>query len=97
MASLTTLRIRNLVIIEDLIANFGSGLNLMTGETGAGKSILVDALSLVVGARADRSLVRSGSEKATVEALFEIDTGSPAARWGRTPQRRTARTHCPFA
>ena len=73
MASLTTLRIRNLVIIEDLTAEFGSGLNLLTGETGAGKSILVDALGLIVGARADRSLVRSGSD---AKMWFICCTGS---------------------
>ena len=61
---LSTLRIRNLVIFEDLTIRFGPGLNLLTGETGAGKSILVDALGLVGGARSDRSLVRSGAKRA---------------------------------
>jgi DNA repair protein RecN (Recombination protein N) len=81
MALLRTLRIRNLVIIEELSVEFGPGFNLLTGETGAGKSILVDALGLVSGARADRSLVRSGEQRATVEALFEIDADEPAAGW----------------
>src|SRR5262245_64703738 len=81
MAQLTTLRIRNLVILEDLVVEFGPGLNLLTGETGAGKSILVDALALVSGARADRGLVRGAAAKATVEALFEITPRSGAARW----------------
>jgi len=80
MALLRTLRIRNLVIIEDLTVEFGPGLNLLTGETGAGKSILVDALGLVAGARADRSLVRTGQSHAVVEALFEIDEDSVAAQ-----------------
>jgi len=80
MALLRTLRIRNLVIIEDLTVEFGPGLNLLTGETGAGKSILVDALGLVSGARADRSLVRTGQSHAVVEALFEIDEDSLAAQ-----------------
>jgi DNA repair protein RecN (Recombination protein N) len=81
MALLRTLRIRRLVIIEDLTVDFGSGLNLLTGETGAGKSILVDALGLIAGHRADRTLVRAGEAKASVEALLEIEEGSPTAGW----------------
>jgi DNA repair protein RecN (Recombination protein N) len=83
MALLRTLRIRKLVIIEDLTVDFGSGLNLLTGETGAGKSILVDALGLIAGHRADRTLVRAGESKASVEALFEIEEGSPTVGWLR--------------
>jgi DNA repair protein RecN (Recombination protein N) len=83
MALLRTLRIRKLVIIEDLTVDFGPGLNLLTGETGAGKSILVDALGLVAGERADRSLVRAGEAAASVEALFEIDGNSATAAWLR--------------
>lgn len=70
-AMLRTLRIRNLVIVDDVTVEFGPGLNLLTGETGAGKSILVDALALVAGARADRSAVRGGRRRAVVEALFD--------------------------
>jgi DNA repair protein RecN (Recombination protein N) len=80
---LSTLRIRNLVIFEDLTIRFGPGLNLLTGETGAGKSILVDALGLLSGARADRSLVRSGAERAIVEAKFDIEESSTVANWAR--------------
>lgn len=69
------------MIIEDLTVEFGPGLNLLTGETGAGKSILVDALGLVAGARADRGAVRAGRERATVEALFEVDPGEPVCAW----------------
>jgi len=83
MALIQTLRIRNLVIIDDLTVEFGPGLNLLTGETGAGKSILVDALGLVCGQRGDRALVRSGEAKATVEALFEVRADSATARWLR--------------
>ncbi len=68
---LTTLRIRDLVLIQQLTVTFGPGLNLLTGETGAGKSILVDALGLVAGARADSAAVRRGAERAVVEAVFE--------------------------
>lgn len=68
---LRTLRIRNLATIEDLTVEFGPGLNVLTGETGAGKSIVVDALGLAAGDRADSALVRAGAERATVEAAFE--------------------------
>ena len=78
-----TLRIRNLVIIEELCVEFGPGLNLLTGETGAGKSIVVDALGLAAGARADRSLVREGAEQATVEALFEMADDPALSAWAR--------------
>jgi DNA repair protein RecN (Recombination protein N) len=78
---LQSLRIRNLVIIEDLSVDFAPGLNLLTGETGTGKSIVVDAVGLVVGRRADRSLIRTGADRAIVEALFEVAPDSPAARW----------------
>jgi DNA repair protein RecN (Recombination protein N) len=78
---LRTLRIRNLVIIDDLTVDFGPGLNLLTGETGAGKSILVDALGLVGGARAEKSMVRTGEDRALVEALFEIDVDDDLRRW----------------
>jgi len=81
MALLRTLRIRNLVIIEDVTVEFGPGLNLLTGETGAGKSILVNALGLIAGLRADRSLVRATEERATVEALFQVEPDSAATAW----------------
>jgi len=81
---LRTLRIRNLAIIEDLTVEFGSGLNLLTGETGAGKSILVDALGLLSGARADRALVRTGEERLTVEALFEFGAPSSVNSWSES-------------
>jgi DNA repair protein RecN (Recombination protein N) len=81
MNLLRTLRIRDLVIIDDLTVEFAEGLNLLTGETGAGKSILVDALGLISGARADRAAVRAGRSKAIVEALFEVQPGSAAAEW----------------
>jgi DNA repair protein RecN (Recombination protein N) len=76
---LRSLRIRNLVILSDITLEFGPGLNLLTGETGTGKSIVVDAVGLAVGRRADRSLIRAGSDRAVVEALFEIDAAGPVA------------------
>ena len=65
------LSVRDLALIEKLRISFEPGLNVLTGETGAGKSLLIDALGLAVGARADTSLVRHGSETARVEALFD--------------------------
>jgi DNA repair protein RecN (Recombination protein N) len=68
---LAELSVRDLALIERLRIQFEPGLNVLTGETGAGKSLLIDALGLAVGARADTTLVRHGSETARVEALFD--------------------------
>ncbi|QIG52775.1 DNA repair protein RecN [Altererythrobacter sp. BO-6] len=69
---LTRLSIRNIVLIDALDLAFGRGLGVLTGETGAGKSILLDALGLVLGDRADSALVRGGEDKASVTASFEF-------------------------
>src|SRR3954453_2686426 len=69
---LTTLRIKNLALVDDLTIEFQAGYNVITGETGAGKSILIGALNLALGERAERTFVRSGSESCTVEALFDV-------------------------
>lgn len=69
---LLCLRVRNFAIIDQLEVELGPGLNVLTGETGAGKSILVDALKLISGAKARPGLVRSGAESAEVEALFDV-------------------------
>ncbi len=69
---LRVLRIENLAIVASAEIEFGPGLNLLTGETGAGKSIVVDALGLVCGERADGDLVRTGEEKGTIEAIFDV-------------------------
>ena len=68
---LSSLRIQNLALVEDLSLDWGPGFTVLTGETGAGKSLLVDALSLLVGARGDGELVRHGAERATIEAVVE--------------------------
>lgn len=68
---LTSLNISNIVLIEKLNLEFGGGLNILTGETGAGKSILLDALSLALGARSDTGLIRHGCENASVIATFD--------------------------
>ena len=69
---LRVLRIENLAVVASAEIEFGPGLNLLTGETGAGKSIVVDALGLVCGERADGDLVRTGEEKGTIEAIFDV-------------------------
>src|SRR6266404_4219645 len=69
---LTTLRIKNLALVTDLTLELQPGYNVITGETGAGKSILIGALNLVLGERADRTLIRSGSDSCSVEAVFDI-------------------------
>ena len=69
---LKLLRINNIALIPALEVEFGEGLTLLTGETGAGKSILIDALGLLLGERASAELIRSGEERAVVEAVFEL-------------------------
>ncbi|MBM3289449.1 MAG: DNA repair protein RecN, partial [Candidatus Hydrogenedentes bacterium] len=73
---LELLRIQNYALIDDLEVEFGAGLNALTGETGAGKSIVIGALNLVLGARASNETVRDGAERARVEAVFRIDKPS---------------------
>jgi DNA repair protein RecN (Recombination protein N) len=75
---LTGLSIRDVVLIESLDLEFGPGLGVLTGETGAGKSILLDALGLALGMRAESALVRSGQGQAAVSVTFEIAAGHPA-------------------
>ncbi len=70
---LQELRIQNLAIIDKLEIDFSNGLNVLTGETGAGKSIIVDALELALGGRASAELIRTGAEEAVVEAAFDIE------------------------
>jgi DNA repair protein RecN (Recombination protein N) len=79
VAMLIELRLRNLAVIEEVTVPFGPGLNAVTGETGAGKSIVVDAILLVMGARAQPDLIRSGADSAVIEALFELPPDHPAA------------------
>ncbi|MGH9797820.1 MAG: AAA family ATPase, partial [Candidatus Polarisedimenticolia bacterium] len=75
---LRCLRVTNLAILRDVTLELGPGLNVMTGETGAGKSILVDALLLAVGGRASAGVIRSGADRAAVSAEFDLE-GAPAA------------------
>jgi DNA repair protein RecN (Recombination protein N) len=71
---LVELRIRDYAVVEDLTLELGPGLNVLTGETGAGKSIIVGALSLLLGERASATVVRTGAERATVEAVFDLSS-----------------------
>lgn len=74
---LRQLLIRQFVLVEELSLSLAEGLTVLTGETGAGKSIVVDALAFLLGERADRELIRAGSDKAYVEGLFELEPQSP--------------------
>ena len=75
MLMLRSISLKNLATISDTSMQFGKGLNVITGETGSGKSILVDGLMLAIGARADKALVRPGTKTASVEALFQLPNG----------------------
>ena len=75
---LLELRAENYAVIDRAVANFGLGLNLLTGETGAGKSILIDALALLLGGKASTDVVRHGAEKAVVGCVFELTPGAEA-------------------
>jgi DNA repair protein RecN (Recombination protein N) len=80
---LVSLRIRNLALIEDLTWELGPGFNTLTGETGAGKSILIDALSLLLGERADKTLIRTGAETCSVEAEITLTDDARLAQINR--------------
>jgi DNA repair protein RecN (Recombination protein N) len=80
---LRRLFIRDFVIVDRLELEFQPGFGALTGETGAGKSILVDALSLTLGERADATVLRSGAERAEVSAEFDVEAGSALADWLR--------------
>lgn len=77
---LRELAIRNFAIIDDLSISFDDGLSVLTGETGAGKSIIINAVNLILGSRASPELIRTSEKTAELEALFEVPLESPAAR-----------------
>src|SRR2546422_2986793 len=76
------LRVRNFALIDQLELHFENGFNLLSGETGAGKSIIVDALGLLCGAKASAEMVRTGESRAVIEAIFDINLRSELDRLG---------------
>ena len=78
---LAEITIRNFAIIDRLDVEFDTGMTVLSGETGAGKSILVDALNLILGDRADAQAVREGAERAEVSARFVLDDAPAAREW----------------
>lgn len=74
---LLELSVKHLAVIEEVRVTFQNGFHVFTGETGAGKSILIDALSLAIGGRASADLVRHGYDKAEIEALFDVPPDHP--------------------
>jgi DNA repair protein RecN (Recombination protein N) len=69
---ITYLKVRNLAIVEELAIEPGPGLNVLTGETGAGKSLLIDSLEFLRGARGSTEMIRAGSDRMTAEAVFQL-------------------------
>ena len=69
---LESLHVKNLALIEEQEVQFGKGLNILTGETGAGKSIIIGSINLALGAKADKEAIRSGAEYALVELVFSL-------------------------
>jgi DNA repair protein RecN (Recombination protein N) len=78
---LAQLTIKDFAIIDWLSVSFSGGLNILSGETGAGKSIIINAVNLILGGRASPDLVRTGAERAVVEALFQLPAGSPLFKY----------------
>src|SRR5256712_13832695 len=76
------LRVRNFALVDHLELHFAEGFNLLSGETGAGKSIIVDALGLLAGSKASAEMVRTGERRAVVEAIFELDLHTELDRFG---------------
>ena len=89
---LIEMRLENYAVIDNLVVEFGPGLNLLTGETGAGKSILVDALALLLGEKASSDVIRAGAERAVVSAVFET-RGRCGESAGEDSGRRTGWTN----
>ena len=74
---LSSLNIRNVALIESADIEFGEGLNVLSGETGSGKSVILDSINFVLGAKADRSMIRHGADSCSVGAVFRLQPGSP--------------------
>lgn len=74
---LIELSIRNLAVIEHVHVHFDAGFHVLTGETGAGKSMIIDALTLLIGGRGSAELIRHGEAKAEIEAMFDLSSDHP--------------------
>ena len=96
---LRALEVRDFVIVERAGIELDKGFTVLTGETGAGKSILVDAIELLVGGRGDAALVREGAERAELSAEFEVDKKSSLRRLARgsRPRRRSRQRAAAYA
>ena len=81
---LVELRIRDFALIDECEIELGPGLNVLTGETGAGKSIIIDGVAAIVGGRVNADEVRQGAEAALIEAAFDVQRGPPGAARGRS-------------
>ena len=73
---LEELRVQNFAVIDRLALSFGQGFNVITGETGAGKSILIDAVELILGGKTDSAFVRAGSDHSIIEAVISLDSAN---------------------
>ncbi len=93
MPVLVALELKDFAIVDELRLELSPGLNVLTGETGAGKSILIDALSLLIGGRADSSLIRTGAQSALIQGLFEDARLESAARRLQRSGRSSARVN----
>ena len=71
---LNSLHVKNLALIEETEVEFGRGLNILTGETGAGKSVIIGSINLALGAKADKDMIRTGKDFALVELIFTLDS-----------------------
>src|SRR5256712_7445339 len=95
---LREIRIKNFAVIETVTVPFAPGLNVLTGETGAGKSIVIDAILLVGGGRAQTDVIRSDAEAATIEAVFDPPRGGgrrAGVGAGGSPAAHRPHAHCP--
>ena len=96
---LAELRLENYAVVDNLAVEFAAGLNLLTGETGAGKSILIDALALLLGEKASADVIRTCAERAVSRAVFEVDAATEklvaqhSRRQRHRPERRRRIRH----
>ena len=75
---LEQLKIKNVAVIDSLEISFKDGVSVLTGETGAGKSIIIDSINMILGSRASKELIRHGAERADVQAVFTVDSSTAA-------------------